>query len=393
MRRITLLLFGLSYMIISCGGDESPSNPSPPTPTPDITLSVADGITTEGNMLSFQLNMSSASTEDISVTYSVNGITAQPGVDFEAETNSVTIDAGQRTGEIQILTLDDTINELQERITIELTDAGIASIDGRAAQGIIRDNDTSDVEGDYTTPTSHFGYNLSWSDEFDEVIDPDSYTFEAGDGCPDLCGWGNNELQIYTEENAFIRDGSLVIRADRNGGVFESARMITKGKREFSLGRIDVRAKLPEGQGLWPAIWMLGSNIDEVGWPNCGEIDIMELVGHEPEEVHGTAHWGPPGRSFSDFKTGTKTESNKFSEEYHVFTLLWEQDLLVWYLDEEEFFRITPSDVTSTAYPFNGSFFFIFNVAVGGNWPGNPDATTVFPQEMEIDYIRVFQEQ
>ena len=173
--------------------------------------------------------------------------------------------------------------------------------------------------------------------------------------------------------------------------MYNSARIITKGKKEFKFGRIDIRAKLPEGQGIWPALWMLGSNIDDVGWPTCGEIDIMEMVGHEPNKTHGTAHWRASDGN-STFKGASTSSSKKLSEQYHVYSILWEENSLNWYFDEEKFHTITPNNLQNVEFPFNQNFFFIFNIAVGGIWPGNPDDTTVFPQEMEIDYIRVFQE-
>ena len=183
----------------------------------------------------------------------------------------------------------------------------------------------------------------------------------------------------------------MVLKASRiNSSTFRSARLNTKGKREFQFGRIDIRAKLPEGQGLWPALWMLGANIDEVSWPACGEIDITELVGHEANKVHATAHWGASGGP-STFITETRAIQENFSENFHVFSILWKQNSMEWFLDEEKFHTITAQNVSPAAYPFNQKFFFVFNVAVGGNWPGNPDSTTEFPQEMEIDYVRVFQ--
>jgi beta-glucanase (GH16 family) len=167
--------------------------------------------------------------------------------------------------------------------------------------------------------------------------------------------------------------------------------MITKAKKEFQYGRIDIRARLPYGQGIWPAIWMLGANIDDVGWPRCGEIDIMELVGHLPKVSHGTAHydvdgWASKGSSYA------LTTGQTFSDEFHVFTIVWEMNRIKWYVDYNKFFELSAQDVGGT-YPFNNPFFFIMNIAVGGNWPGDPDETTVFPQTMEVDYIRVFQQE
>ena len=156
---------------------------------------------------------------------------------------------------------------------------------------------------------------------------------------------------------------------------------------ELQYGRIDIRAKMPKGQGIWPALWMLGANIDQVSWPSCGEIDIMELVGHEPEITHGTVHYNENGHRFTGGARAL-TEGD-LSDQFHVYSIVWERDKITWYLDNFEYFNFTRSQTTN--YPFNAPFFFIMNIAIGGNWPGNPDNTTVFPQEMVVDYIRVFE--
>lgn len=246
------------------------------------------------------------------------------------------------------------------------------------------------------------GYSLAWSDEFDgSVVDEATWTYELGDGCqkgPDLCGWGNNELQWYTNErkNAQVRDGNLIIRAIQestpvNGYDYTSARMITKNKADFKYGRMDIRAKLPKGQGLWPAIWMLPTENKFGIWPKSGEIDIMELIGSRPKEVLGTVHYG---HDFWRFKSAYyELEEGDFSEDFHTFTLLWRENCLRFMVDGKLFGdAITPSVTLPTGYPFNEDFHFILNVAVGGNLPGNPDGTTRFPQEMVVDYVRVYQE-
>ncbi len=245
----------------------------------------------------------------------------------------------------------------------------------------------------FKTPESYNGYQLVWRDEFDKEIDKLSWTFEIGRGHN---GWGNNELQYYTDQNATVQDGYLIITAkkeDVRGAEYSSTRMITKGKKEFTFGRIDIRAKIPEGQGVWPALWMLGANIDSVGWPASGEIDIMEVVGHEANKVYGTMHWGPhhtQHKSKGNFKIlGT----GKFSDKFHVYSLLWKPDEINVLVDDEVYFTFTRADAGDDPYPFNSPHYLLFNVAVGGNWPGSPDASTVFPQHMIVDYVRVFQPQ
>jgi len=259
---------------------------------------------------------------------------------------------------------------------------------------VIIEQDSVSVEDGYITPLSYDGYNLVWHDEFEgDRVNPDYWVFEIGDGCPDLCGWGNNELQYYRRENAWVADGLLTIEArreDMGGRRYTSARMKTQGKESFKYGRIDIRALLPEGQGIWPALWMLGNDIESVGWPKCGEIDIMEMIGGNGREnqVHGTLHWDINGHVHAG---GSYTKpSGTFADEYHVFTIIWDETSIKWFVNDIEFheINITPSHMRE----FHQQFFFIFNVAVGGNWPGSPDETTSFPQQMKVDYVRVFQE-
>jgi beta-glucanase (GH16 family) len=247
-------------------------------------------------------------------------------------------------------------------------------------------------------------YTQVWNDEFDSEINEAFWSFETGDGFDPVCGrpagWGNNELQWYTDEakNAFVEDGNLVIRAVRetqpvNGYDYTSARLISKDKVDIKFGRIDIRAKLPQGQGLWPAIWMLSTEEKYGCWPASGEIDIMELIGNKPREVLGTVHYG---HDFWRFKSAYFTKESgepNFAEEFHTFSLYWREDCLRFAVDGEFYGDpITPSVTLPTGYPFNEEFYLILNIAVGGNLPGNPDASTVFPQDMEIDYIRVYEE-
>ncbi len=255
--------------------------------------------------------------------------------------------------------------------------------------------DDVSVDQGYTTPLHYDGWNLVWHDEFDGTsINSDYWVFEIGDGCPNLCGWGNNELQFYRQQNAWVQDGVLTIEARREnfgGKQYTSTRMKTQGKKSFQYGRIDIRALLPKGQGIWPALWMLGNDITEVGWPKCGEIDIMEMVGGNGREntVHGTLHWDLNGHVYTG---GSYTlPSGTFADEYHVFTIIWDENLIRWFVNDIQFSQIdiTPGHMTE----FHQEHFFIFNVAVGGNWPGNPDHTTIFPQQMRVDYIRVFQKE
>jgi beta-glucanase (GH16 family) len=253
------------------------------------------------------------------------------------------------------------------------------------------------TENEFESPLSYEGYTLVWNDEFEGNSLSSDWVFDLGDGCPDLCGWGNNELQSYTQDNVRVQDGHLIIQArrERSGGRdYTSSRIKTKDKQSFKYGRIDIRAKLPKGQGIWPALWMLGDNIDQVGWPRCGEIDIMEMVGGNAfgrdNRVHGTVHWDNNG-SHAEFGGHVTLNNGIFNDKFHVFSIIWDEAKIVWLLNDDPFHEIDTSP--SGLDEFRESFFFLFNVAVGGNWPGSPDGTTTFPQQMVVDYVRVFQKE
>ena len=175
-----------------------------------------------------------------------------------------------------------------------------------------------------------------------------------------------------------------------NNSNYTSSRIVTRDKKSFKYGRVDIRAVMPEGQGIWPALWMLGSNHFQVGWPTCGEIDIMEMIGGgdgRDNVLRGTAHWNQGGHV--SYGQGYTHESN-LSDEYHVYSIIWDDQNIRWYFDDINF---NTMDITSEALSaFHNNFYFIMNVAVGGVWPGSPDNTTLFPQWMIVDYIRVFQE-
>lgn len=244
-------------------------------------------------------------------------------------------------------------------------------------------------------------WSLVWSDEFGgpdgSAVDSSKWTAEVGGW-----GWGNNELEYYTSRlaNAYQSGGSLVIKAiketytgpDNVTRNYTSARLITKNKFSLTYGRIEARIKLPYGQGIWPAFWMLGTNIDTVGWPTCGEIDIMENIGREPSIIHGTIHG--PGYSGANGLSSSYSLSNNqaFADSFHTFAVEWEPNVVRFYCDGILYKTRTPADLPpGTTWVYDHPFFIILNVAVGGYWPGNPDSTTVFPQTMLVDYVRVYQ--
>lgn len=241
------------------------------------------------------------------------------------------------------------------------------------------------------------GWSLVWQDEFDGgALDAARWEVLTGDGCSqDLCGWGNNELQWYQAANATVDSGRLTITARRessNGRAYTSARIRTAGKGDWTYGRVDVRARLPIGQGLWPAIWMLPTDEVYGTWAASGEIDIVELVGHEPNRVHGTLHYGGPAPANTFSGSAFTLPSGTFADAFHTFSLEWEEGEIRWYVDGQRYQTQTDWRSTGAAFPapFDQRFHLVLNVAVGGNWPGNPDATTVFPQSMDIDWVRVY---
>lgn len=244
---------------------------------------------------------------------------------------------------------------------------------------------------------SNQGHQLVWSDEFEYtgLPDPSKWVFDTKGND---YAWGNNEKQYYTENNlanAIVENGVLKIIARKElkeGKEYTSARLITKGKAEFKYGRIEVRAKLPAGRGAWPAIWMLGSNINTVGWPDCGEIDIMEHVGYEPDSVYGTIHTA----SFNHIKgtqKGGGTLIRDPYDEFHVYAIEWTPDKIDFLLDGKAFFQLKNEYLTDKEWPFNQPFYLIMNIAIGGNWGGRKGIdNTIFPVEMVVDWVRVYQE-
>jgi beta-glucanase (GH16 family) len=256
------------------------------------------------------------------------------------------------------------------------------------------------------------GWELVWHDEFDGPAgtppDPSVWIPEVGDGSDrGIPGWGNRELEYYTDstENAAMDGaGNLVITAMAvDAGTnklrcyygacqYTSARLITGDNVEVTYGRVEARIRVPPGQGLWAAFWMLGSDLAEVGWPQSGEIDILEHIGKEPATVHGTVHG--PGYSGENGigQSYDLPEDQVFTDDFHVFAIEWEAQEIRWYVDGHHFNTVASGDLRPGAnWVFDHPFFIILNVAVGGYWPGNPDESTIFPQSMYVDYVRVYQ--
>jgi beta-glucanase (GH16 family)/peptidoglycan/xylan/chitin deacetylase (PgdA/CDA1 family) len=233
------------------------------------------------------------------------------------------------------------------------------------------------------------GWVLDWSDEFDgAALDHSKWVEETGGH-----GFGNNELEYYTDggRNLRVNGGKLVIEArreDREGRHYTSARIKTAGLKERTYGRYEARIRIPRGQGIWPAFWLLGADCETTGWPRCGEIDIMENIGKEPGIVHGTLH-GPGFSGDHGFGAPSSLDAGAYADDFHLYAVEWEPGEIRWYRDGILYHTARP-DLVKGAWVYDHPFFVILNLAVGGYWPGNPDASTSFPQRMLVDYVRVY---
>jgi beta-glucanase (GH16 family) len=243
-------------------------------------------------------------------------------------------------------------------------------------------------------PAQSPGQKLVWSDEFSNPGLPDSTKWKSDVGGH---GWGNNELQYYTGKdtlNAVVRDGVLRMTArmqDKENRNYTSAKLVTRDIKDFQYGRIEVRAKLPAGRGTWPAIWMLGTNSKQVGWPNCGEIDIMEHVGYNKDSLFGTVHSG----AYNHVKGTQKGKGVFIAEPYtqfHVYAIDWTAEQIDFLLDGQVYYSVTNEHLTEKEWPFNQPFYLILNLAIGGGWGGKMGVdNNIFPAVMEVDYVRVYQ--
>lgn len=286
-----------------------------------------------------------------------------------------------------------SLNYLVSTILIMLA---VSILSGGCTEKSVNPEDNLSVTDSIPAPA---GWELVWYDEFiGNALDLTKWEYEVNAN-----GGGNNELQYYTDrpENLWVSDGFLTIQALKetytgSGGTrnYTSARIRTANKGDWKYGRFEIKAKLPYGQGIWPAIWMLPTDWIYGGWAASGEIDIMELIGHEPNRVYATLHYGgtPPNNRHAG--SSISLDSGNFAMDFHVFTLEWHESRMDWYVDGALYY--TAMEWNTNGYdfpaPFDQRFHLLLNVAVGGNWPGNPDNTTVFPQHMVVDYVRVFKE-
>lgn len=242
-------------------------------------------------------------------------------------------------------------------------------------------------------------YVLVWSDEFNTPGLPDTskWGYDVGDGCPNVCGWGNNELEHYAasrSENARVENGNLIIEARRERlGTkdYTSARLVSRAKGDWAYGRFEIRAKLPSGRGTWPAIWMLPTDWDYGGWPASGEIDIMEHVGFAPESIHGSIHTA----AYNHVKGTQRTKGIVIPDAeraFHVYSVEWTEQKIDFYVDSTRYHTFVNENSGSAAWPFDRRFHLLLNIAVGGNWGGLKGIDqNIWPQQMVIDYVRVYQ--
>jgi len=374
------------------GGHSTTQTTGPSVRVTDVTQARQTQVST----FRFYIDLSAASTQTVTVSYATSDGTAKAGGDYTATNGSVTIAAGQTEVYVDVPVTGDSLRQANQNFYFQISNPVNSTLGTAKATGTIVNTDLlylpTDTTG-YETAASYPGYHLAWSDEFNgNSLNTTNWGYDLGGS-----GWGNQELENYTNrtQNVFVSAGHLIIEARQEsygGNNYTSGRIVTAGLQQFTYGRIDIRAKLPVSKGMWPALWMLGSNISTVPWPGCGETDIMELVGSAPSQVTGSMHWQQTGGSEGTYNGNYDLSSGDFSQQFHVFSLIWKQDSVQFLVDDHLYVNGSSANVLSGTYPFNSPFFFIFNVAVGGNWPGPPDNTTVFPQRMFVDYVRVFQQ-
>lgn len=403
---ISYILLGIVMM--SCGGNGDNNTIDL---EPDVVLILNDTSIVESNnnqTLELKANLSKSTEEVVILNYKTVEGTAKSDIDYiSINDGQILFQPGEVNKVIPISIRGEQFVEENEFFIVEATAVANATLENESVTiSIINDDEDNSEAGvlripqeGYSTPLEYSGMNLVWQDEFEgDQINPNNWGYELGDGCPELCGWGNAELQYYRKENSFLEEGNLIIEAKKQsigGKFYTSSRLISKGKQEFEYGRIDVRAVLPFGQGLWPAIWMLGGNIDDVGWPKCGEIDITELIGGSEDgrdnTIHGTVHYANAGNNYATDGGSFSLEEGIFNNQYHVFSIIWNENSIRWLIDDIEYHSFSiNSDFLSE---FHQPHYLLLNVAIGGNWPGSPVLSTTFPQYMIVDYVRVFQTQ
>lgn len=402
LQRIILILCSLIAILLSTCKEETPVV----IVEEEIVLSVSDVSAEEGNELGYievVVSISANRNKEVTLSYETLDGTAFGEDDYIPTMGNLTfpIAVNEETQTIRIELINNAIFEDDEMFELRFFNIENASLNHDVITlTILNDDVPHDTFPGYTTPLEYDGMTLAWQDEFNLAFSPANWSHNIGTGCPNICGWGNNELEYYKAENTVVENGLLTITAkeeDFEGSHYTSSRLLSKDKFEMRYGRIDIRARLPQGKGIWPAIWMLGANIAEVGWPKCGEIDIMEMRGSNPTKIGGVLHYqnGSSQHQDTGAESHSVSEQHSYNEIFHVFSIIWNEHRVSWYVDDilfnTEFFN--QLNLGSQDNPFQKEFFFLLNVAVGGNYDGNPNTTTLFPQKMDIDYIRVFEDE
>ncbi len=388
------------FVFFSCtksGGDGTSQATLPLLTTNNVTNARADIGTVN---FRFFVTLSNSYTSDVTVAYTTVPGTALANTDFIPVSGNLTISAGQQSAYVDVPVLPDSTRKNNLLFYLLLSNPVNATISGTdTAYGFIKCNGTyfpvdTTANGGFLSPKSYPGYSLLWSDEFSgKTLNTANWNYDIGNGNG---GWGNGELEYYTNStnNLFLSNGCLIMEAKNEvyaASNYTSARIKTEGLQSFQYGRIDIRAKLPVGGGAWPALWMLGSNYSTAGWPLCGETDIMELKGGiNPSQIWGSLHWHNNDNTEGTENATYQITPGDFSQQFHVFSLIWKKDYIQFLVDNTPYETRYNTDVTNGVWPFNQSQFFIFNVAVGGNFPGTVKSA-VFPQRMIVDYVRVFQ--
>lgn len=400
MKHLPICLAGALFAL-SCsksgsnGGGQSKTPALIPTIGINSITQVRD--TSNASTYTFAVTLSQQTTDTVSVTYATADSSAFAGQDYTAASGTLTFTPGNSVGVIKVTVTPSNLRSANTIFLVKLSNPVNGTLSTPEGDGIIENqgnNLGSDTTG-YQTPTSYVGYKLLWSDEFNEsTVNTNYWQYDLGNG-----GWGNNELECYTDSNATVANGYLQIQAKQqtvvyNGATsnYTSTRMNTAGKFSFMYGRVDIRAKLPVAPGMWPALWFLGNDFGTAGWPACGETDLMELVGSDSHLVTGSIHWlEGNGQEGTLNNTYTLPNGADYSQKFHVFSLVWTAAQITMYVDDIPYMSESNTSISSGTWPFNQTQFMIFNVAVGGDWPGSPTAQTVFPQSMYVDYVRVFQ--
>ena len=328
----------------------------------------------------------------VTVTFHTLDSTARAGSDFTGiDEATLVFEPGEQLKTVNVELLSDSLIEFNEYFKLSISHIENAAPDNQELTILIMNDDAGNLtpaSDGYLSPESYPGMRLAFADEFnDTLLNFRTWNFETGEG-----KWGAGQLQEYTWnlENVSLKNGRLHITALDESGHYTSGRINTVNKRSLQYGLVDIRAKLPSGKGIWPALFLLGAEYSPTNWPACGEIDVAELNGNLPSTVIGRAYYFSSGAKNKEGFYNLPLYTDSFSDQFHIFSVLWQPDEITWYVDYKPYVILNRSDI-GTGWPFNSAFFFYLDLAVGGSLVGDPDDTTGFPKTLEVDYIRAFQ--